>query len=151
MTCNCDTTSEIYTIETVLGTAVTFMARLMSGSTAVLQADVSTIKLYVYDTLGSLPTTSITAPLSLTVSTSIYDTLQTDDPDWIDSLGYNFKYTLADDVLVTSTTYRVEIVADLVTPGEVVQLYNVITGDRITPQGQGPLLALNDQSLLQLD
>ncbi len=86
----------------------TFLARVKIDRASVLdnvkQADVSTIAYEVFD--GGL---QIGATGNVTVSSAVFDTLQTGTIWSVDSTGFNFKQTLAAAYFPTGgRTYRVE-------------------------------------------
>ena len=73
----------------------------------VKRADVSTISYTVYDLDATDPTTAIAGPTTLVVSSTIYDTLQT---DWeLDDIGYNFEFTLPATVSATRGTHKIRV------------------------------------------
>ncbi len=86
--------------------ASSFMARVAVGSGVnMVQADIETISCAVFDAIGTLA-----AEPTVTVSTSVFDTLQTDArwvPD-IDSTGYNFRFDMASTTFTTGGRYQVE-------------------------------------------
>lgn len=84
----------------------TFMCRMLaSDGSAAQQADVTSIAYSVYDRTGGAVVISGT----LTVSSVVFDTLQTGAPWTLDSTGYNFKATLAATAYPTGgRLYRVE-------------------------------------------
>jgi hypothetical protein len=68
------------------------MARIVGlDGEYVAQADISTITYEVWESVDSGGTQIITSQ-SLTVSTVIYDTLQTDARWAVDDTGYNFRF-----------------------------------------------------------
>lgn len=88
-------------------TTVKFLARLMVDAsnvlTAAVQADFSAITYAVYSGETSIGTGT------LTVSSVIYNSLQTGSIWTVDSTGFNFKATLAASLFPTgNTTYTVE-------------------------------------------
>ena len=84
---------------------VTLMARIQGENAAnIAQADVSAISRNVYD--GE---TLIGVSTGLTVSSVVFDALQTDARWTFDSIGYNFKDPIDDDVFPSGDkVYRVE-------------------------------------------
>ena len=92
--------------------AFSVMARVdLDGAVAsFLQAAISSITLAVYDVSD---VSSTFATDTLTVSSVVFDTLQTDGRWNVDSTGYNFKHDIAATVFVTPGRYRLEY---LVTP-----------------------------------
>ena len=85
------------------GTSI--MARITGLDGAnIVQADVSTITCTVFDAAGS----SVSTP-TVTVSTSVFDTLQTDSRWSADSTGYNFRFDGAASVMTApGERYRFE-------------------------------------------
>jgi len=81
------------------------MARITGTDGAnITQADVSTITCTVYDSSG----TSVATP-TVTVATSVFDTLQTDSRWSVDTTGYNFRFDVAATVMSSGNeTYRYE-------------------------------------------
>lgn len=96
----------IHKVVVMEDTSATFMCRMLaSDGSAAQQADVSSIAYSVYDRTGGSVVTSGT----LTVSSVVFDTLQTGAPWTYDSTGYNFKTTLATTAFPTGgRLYRVE-------------------------------------------
>lgn len=86
---------------------VILMARLISNAGVyVSQAAISSITCGVYDTAS--PNQVVASP-SVSVASTIYDTLQTNLLWTKDALGYNFKYELPSSALPRGNkTYRVE-------------------------------------------
>ena len=81
------------------------MARIVGQSAAyITQASLTSITCKVFSRDG----TNVSTP-TITISTSVFDTLQTDDRWDEDSTGYNFRHTVAASVLTTGNeTYRIE-------------------------------------------
>ena len=91
------------------------MARVYGNDgTVLVQADVSSITLYVRDTMD--PSTDIAnSPYTLSVATVIFDTLLTDYPWEEDETGHNFRYdTLGEQLPEGDKTYRFEFACSLV-------------------------------------
>ena len=87
---------------------VTEMARFEVAGSNGTQSDVSTITRNIFDESSSTPRTAIASD-SLTVSSVVFDTLQTDDRWSEDSTGYNFRDRIAGSNFATGEhTYRVE-------------------------------------------
>lgn len=87
--------------------ALAVMARVLNISgVAITQASFGTITCDVYD----LTDRSQTGDLTVTVSSAVYDTLQTGDPRWtLDTTGYNFLYMIAGTAFPEGDrTYQVE-------------------------------------------
>jgi hypothetical protein len=80
----------------------------------VVQADISSIALEVYDEDSDTPTTSVLSAVPVVAST-IFDTLQVDSRWGEDDIGYNFRYAILASALtaVGGHTYRCEF---LLTP-----------------------------------
>lgn len=100
------------TIETWEDTDVTVMARITGGDGEnIVQADVSTITLNVYD-CSEVPIGDPVITSGVDVATTVFDTLQTpsDDPRWTtDTTGYNFASTITGTVFSTGGhVYRAE-------------------------------------------
>lgn len=72
------------------------------------QSDFTSIKLKIYD--KEAPATLIVSEITLTISSVIFNSLQTNDSRWtIDATGYNFRYvTLAAHLPNGGRTYRLE-------------------------------------------
>jgi len=93
-------------------TGLTIMARLRGNTGAyILQADFSGIAASVFPIKDAdNPTLNAAA---LTVSSVVFDTLQTtsDDPRWTaDGTGFNFLYTVPASAFATPGKHRLEIV-----------------------------------------
>ena len=70
------------------------MARVQGvGGTNITQASITSITCKVFDLSGATPDTAETTP-TVTVATSVFDTLQTDDMWDEDTVGYNFRFTV---------------------------------------------------------
>jgi len=90
-------------------TGLFLMARVLGNNgTAITQASISSIRLTSFQMPGGEQ--AYTAPL--TVSTVVFNTLQTSDPRWTDdTTGYNFAATVpAAAFPVGDVSYRVEAV-----------------------------------------
>lgn len=87
----------------------TILARVTGNAgAAITQASLTSITCKVFDLDGTTPDTAITTP-TITVSTAVYDTLQTDARWTVDSTGYNFIDALAATNFPTGDhLYRVE-------------------------------------------
>lgn len=83
--------------------AFALMQRVSNGSD-LTQADVSTIAWEVFSLADN---SSVTSGI-LTVSSVIFDTLQTDDRWTEDGTGYNFRHEVAETVLTSPGRYRFE-------------------------------------------
>ena len=85
-----------------------------ADGTQLLQADVtgSTVSFTVYYLDGGAPTTSV-ATGTVTVSSSVFDTLQTDGYwDGLDDTGYNFRHTMpAANLANGAGRYRIDYLA----------------------------------------
>lgn len=100
-------------------TPVTTCARLVlaNGANAV-QASFSAAKYAIYDMSGD-PETAI-ASGSLTVSTVVFDTLQTDGYWTADALGYNFRHTYAGTLFTRGGgSYLIEYALTLAAGGQI--------------------------------
>lgn len=87
-------------------TAVMLARVVGSDADNVAQADISSIACKVFDAAG----TQIINP-SITVSSVIYDTLQTGDEWTVDATGYNFRHALPTTAFPTGgAIYTVEYV-----------------------------------------
>lgn len=85
------------------------MARVSGqDGAAITQASLSSITCKVFDISTSTPDGVVATP-TVTISTSVFDTLQTDARWTKDSTGYNFRHSLAASVFATGDhVYRVE-------------------------------------------
>lgn len=85
------------------------MARIKGADAQnILQATISSISLKVFDLADG---EQVGATLALTVSSVIFDALQTDSRWTEDATGYNFRYTLDGDYFpVGDRDYRIEVV-----------------------------------------
>lgn len=101
-------------------TAHTFMARIRGNAYALItQATISTITCKVFDRASATPTTALATP-TVTVSSAIFDTLQTDgrwtadsetEPGEDGETGYNFLFQVAGSVFSgAGRVYDVEFV-----------------------------------------
>lgn len=95
----------------ISGTAVensglVLLARVRnSGGDYIQQSDLSSINCAVYDAISG---NELATP-SVDISSSVYDTLQTDARWEEDDVGYNFAHTLPASALSSgSTRYRIE-------------------------------------------
>lgn len=75
------------------------MARFEVDGSNATQSDCSSITMKAWDT-NDLTTTVLST--SLTVSSVVFDTLQTDGRWSVDTTGYNFRYDVADTVCTTA-------------------------------------------------
>ena len=89
--------------------AACFLARILGNdATPVIQAAVQSISVKVFDVDATDPDTAVYSA-NLTVSTAIYDTLQTDDRWTEDDTGYNFRHDMPASAFQTGDhNYRVE-------------------------------------------
>lgn len=85
------------------------LARVLAASGSyITQTATLSITCAVYDLHSATPNAAIATP-TVTVATSVYDTLQTGLAWTRDSTGYNFKHTLADTLFTTGNhVYQVE-------------------------------------------
>lgn len=82
------------------------MARVTGRTGAnITQASLTSITLY-----GYTGTTTVANGVALTVSSVVYDTLQTDSRWTEDSTGYNFGYDLPASYIASAGEYRFEFV-----------------------------------------
>lgn len=74
----------------------------------ITQASLSSITCKVFDLNGTTPDTPVATP-TVTISSSVFDALQTDATWSTDDTGYNFSHTLAASIFTTGDhRYRVE-------------------------------------------
>lgn len=101
--------NEIITSSGPAGQAFTTLARVVGNAgTAITQATISTIVCKVFLESGSTPDTAVVTP-TVTVSSAVFDTLQTDSRWTKDGTGYNFRFTVPGTSLtVDGGRYRVE-------------------------------------------
>ncbi len=71
----------------------TFLARVEFDGANITQAGLTSITCNVYDLKGNTPSTPVLTP-TLTVSATIFDTLQTDARWTRDATGYNFRHDM---------------------------------------------------------
>ena len=103
-------TPTIHKAEAFEDSGISLMARVVgAGSTAIAQAEFTSITYCVYDTAA--PSTAIiSAGTSVTISDVVFDTLQTDGRWTRDATGYNFRYDVGSSELPDGNkTYRVEV------------------------------------------
>lgn len=105
MTCNGKPTVGYVTEDGGAG----FLARLVGNSAAnVTQASLSSASVKVFDLDSDDPDTAVYTA-TLTISSVIFDALQTDDRWTVDSTGYNFRHDMPASAFPTgSHNYRVE-------------------------------------------
>lgn len=86
----------------------TMLSRIMgAAASAILQADLTSISITVYDTTDN---STAQAATSLDKTAVIFDTLQTDARWTRDSTGYNFRYTIPATTFASGErTYRAEV------------------------------------------
>lgn len=87
--------------------ALTVMARVQKDATNITQAALSNIYCRVYDSSDTLQ-----ASPSVTISSAVFDTLQTDSRWTADSTGYNFRFTVPASAFATAGKYRIEFIFD---------------------------------------
>lgn len=86
------------------------MSRFEIDGSNATQAGCSSIQIKGWDTLD-FDSTVLSA--ALTVSSVVFDTLQTDGRWGVDATGYNFRYDVADTICVTAgSIYRFEAVVE---------------------------------------
>lgn len=100
--------------KTISASATVLLARIVGADGApIVQADISSILMKVFDTSTSPPTLVNTGGTSLVVADVISNTLQTDPTGllWTDATGYNFSHELNGHTYTPgdSITYRVEL------------------------------------------
>jgi hypothetical protein len=101
----------------------TIMARIHGDGANLVQADISSISYQIFYTDSD---TAHTGETSLTVSTVVYDTLQTDARWTVDSTGYNFRHDVSDGVLVDpERRYAFEYTITM-TDGRIVRLTPIL-------------------------
>ncbi len=85
------------------------MARVVGQSAAnITQASLTSIACKIFDLDGATPTTAVDTS-TLTVSSVVYDTLQTDARWTTDTTGYNFRHAPAYTIFTTGGhRYRIE-------------------------------------------
>lgn len=87
------------------GLAVLARVRALDGD-LFLQSDFGTITCKVYDKDDS---TDAGTAVTVTVSSAVFDTLQTDATRWTDLTGFNFEHVIPATVLLAGgTTYQIE-------------------------------------------
>ena len=112
-------------------TGCVIMARVVNyDDTDIVQADLSSIAYSVFNT--SLDPTdagyTVVDGQSMTISSVIFDTLQTDNGWSVDTTGYNFKFTFDDDVFTNgNTTYRVEVTMSQASTPDLKVVYDIYT------------------------
>lgn len=91
-------------------TGICVMARVYGDAgTAITQASLSGITYAVYEETNA--NAVVVASTALTVSSVVYDALQTSDPRWtVDSTGYNFAHALSASAFPNAGRFRVEYV-----------------------------------------
>lgn len=101
-------------------TAGTFLAHVVDNDGAdITQAGVSSISCQVYEQdSGDYQT----AP-TVTVNTSISDTMQTDAKWTLDTEGYNFAHQVAGSAFPSAITYRVQYILTMVSGEPVVFVF----------------------------
>jgi hypothetical protein len=107
------------------------MWRLYGADAALItQASLSSITFTVWDLEATDPSSS-TASGTLTVSSVVHDTLQTDDRWTADVVGYNFRHDVAATICTTGGhSYRFEYVFTA-SGGEVFHLVAIVTAQQI--------------------
>lgn len=80
------------------GEEIVLLGRIETlGGTALVQADVTSFTVTLYDLDATIPTTAVIAFAAVAPALGFYDTLQHDDAEnrLGDIIGYNFKYTIS--------------------------------------------------------
>lgn len=100
-----------------------FMARVVGNTAAnMTQASITGATVKVYDSAGTSQLSD-----SMTISSVVFDTLQTDARWTVDSTGYNFLYAIADTVFTTGNeSYTVEFMFDPVSGEDFPVVYEVV-------------------------
>ena len=106
-------------------TAITCMARIQGDDAVnITQSDVTSITLKTFLNYGTTATTTT----SLTVSTSVFNALQTDARWTKDSTGYNFRFQIPSSVFVAGdSTYRCEFLFDMDSQPDLFVIFSVDT------------------------
>ena len=93
--------------------AATCMARVLGNAgTAITQASLTAITYKIYDIDSDTPTTVVSSG-TVTISTDVFDTLQTGARWTIDSTGYNYLTTFAASNFATPNhRYVIEVTFD---------------------------------------
>lgn len=89
------------------------LARVVGNAgTAITQASLTAITAKVFDLDSTTPDTAVATP-TVTISSAVFDTLQTDDRWDADDTGYNFKFEVAASAFSTGgRRYRIEFLFD---------------------------------------
>lgn len=105
----------------------TCMARVLGNDAANLtQAAVTSITCSVYNLDSSAPSTAVATP-TVTISSAVFDTLQTSDARWtLDSTGYNFLFTVPASAFANGDgLYRIEFIFDLASGENVTVVFEI--------------------------
>ena len=91
------------------GSGPWLLARVVGqAGSAVTQASLSSITCKVFDLQGAAPGTAVSEP-TVTISSAVFDSLQTDARWTEDATGYNFAHQVASSVVADGGhAYRVE-------------------------------------------
>ena len=108
---------------------IKLMARVLGAAgVKIVQADVTSIRLWSYNDSTAAPNTEIVATgEDLAVGTVIFDTLQTDATWSLDTTGYNFGTTVvpANSILQTAGQYRFEVILTMASGAPIPIVYSV--------------------------
>lgn len=86
---------------------VSCLARVQLNGSNVTQSVLSSITCKVFDLNSSTRTTAVSTP-TVTIASSVFDTLQTDGRWTVDATGYNFRHTIAASVISSAHRYKIE-------------------------------------------
>lgn len=125
-----------YRLHAPEGTYITLLGQFYTeDQTQLVQADVDTIRLHVFEQPASAPASEVYST-SLTTSAVVFDTMQTDARWTGDGTGYNFRYTVDAPQLLgkggATMIYEVEIVL-LSDGGPIKQAWEVHAAPFLSP------------------
>lgn len=91
------------------GQAFTSLAHVVGNAgTDITQASLTSITCKVFDESSATPDTAVSSP-TITISSAVFDTLQTDARWSVDDDGYNFRNTIAGSVVAgDARRFRIE-------------------------------------------
>lgn len=105
MSCCNDSGTSIVTGQVIEDSACTILARVYGNAgTAITQSALASITCKVFDVDSSTPDTAVAAP-TVTIASSVFDTLQTDARWTQDTTGFNFAHVLAASIFTTGDHY----------------------------------------------